>query len=66
MIEEIKKAVLAILVISTVGGVLLGVALSTPDVVVCIFLLVPISITCTHIITDLFHTLDDLERRLYR
>lgn len=64
MIEEIKKAVLAILVVSTAGGVLLGVALSTPDVVVCVFLLVPIAITCTHIITDLFHTLDDLERRL--
>lgn len=62
MIEEIKKAILAILVISTAGGVLLGVALSTPNVVVCVFFLVPIAITATHIITDLFHTLDDLDR----
>ena len=62
MIEEIKKAVLIILILSAVGGVLLGVALSTPNVVVCIFFLVPIAITATHIMTDLFHTLDDLDR----
>lgn len=62
MIENIKKAVIIILILSVIGGVLLGVALSTPNVVVCVFSLVPTVITCTHIITDLFHTLDDLER----
>lgn len=63
MIEDIKKAIIAILLLSAVGGVLVGVALSTSNAVVCLFLLVPIVITDTHIITDLFHVLDDLERR---
>ena len=50
MIEEIKKAVITILVLSVVN-----------------FLFVlPSVIICTYIITDLFHTLDDLERRLYK
>ena len=63
MIEEIKKAVLIILILSAVGGVLLGLSLATSNDVDCLFLL-PIVITCTYTITDLFHTLDELERRL--
>lgn len=65
MIEEIKKAVITILVLSVVGGVLLGISLSTPDAVNFLFVL-PSVIICTYIITDLFHTLDDLEMKLYK
>ena len=63
MIENIKKSVLMILLLSAVGGVLLGISLSATNVKNYLFLL-PSVIACTHIITDLFHTLDDLERRL--
>ena len=63
MIEEIKKAVVTILLLSAIGGVLLGLSLATNNDVDCLFLL-PIVITCTYIITEVFHTLDDLERRL--
>ena len=65
MIEEIKKAVLAILILSAVGGVSLGTSLTTNNDINCLFVL-PTVIICTYIITDLFHTLDDLERRLYK
>ena len=63
MIENIKKAVLMILILSAAGGVFLGISLSTSNSTNYLFLL-PSVIVCTHIITDLFHTLDDLERRL--
>ena len=63
MIENIKKSVLMILLLSAVGGVLLGISLSTTNSTNYLFLL-PSVIVCTYTITDLFHTLDDLERRL--
>ena len=65
MIEEIKKAVLSILVLSVIAGVLLGTSLTTNNGINCLFVL-PTVIICTYIITDLFHTLDELERRLYK
>lgn len=63
MIEYIKKSVLMILLLSAVGGVFLGISLSTTNSTNYLFLLPSVTV-CTYIITDLFHILDDLERRL--
>ena len=61
MIDKIKKAVIEILLLSAVGGVLLGTSITTNNATNCLFLL-PTVIICTYIIADLFHTLDDLDR----
>ena len=63
MIEEIKKLILMILLLSAICGASIGVSLTTNNGATCLFCL-PAAVICTYIITEVFHTLDELERRL--